>query len=180
MPLKPRQRYVTFSLRTFFVLLTVFAVWLGVVVNRAREQREAVVAIEALGGVVVYDWQPKLTTQSKGKWTAHRITEKQGRWEFAFATGKRKLEFPAWLRRIVGDELFQDVHGVAFIGVSTVRVHFTDERIRRCIPHLKRLQHLKTAIFEGEVSDEMMTELKAALPDCDVIQCDYYTFPKGQ
>jgi hypothetical protein len=48
--MKPRRRYLTFSLRTLFVLTTAFAIWLGVVVNRAREQREAIKAIEALGG----------------------------------------------------------------------------------------------------------------------------------
>lgn len=50
---RARRRYLTFSLRTFFVLLTAFAIWLGVVVNRAREQREAVKAIEALDGITI-------------------------------------------------------------------------------------------------------------------------------
>ena len=35
--------------------MTAFAVWLGVVVHRAREQREAVTAIESLGGKIEYD-----------------------------------------------------------------------------------------------------------------------------
>jgi hypothetical protein len=52
-----RRRWLQFSLRGLIALLTVFAIWLGVVVNRAREQREAVKAIESLGGVVLYDWQ---------------------------------------------------------------------------------------------------------------------------
>ena len=55
--MKSHRRYLTFSLRTVFILLTGSAVWLGVVVNRAREQREAVKAIEALGGLVFYDWE---------------------------------------------------------------------------------------------------------------------------
>ena len=53
--MKSTRRYLTFSLRTLFILLTVLAVWLGVIVNRAREQREAVRAIEALGGTVDYE-----------------------------------------------------------------------------------------------------------------------------
>src|SRR6185437_14530890 len=40
--MKPRRHYLTFSLRTLFVLTGAIALWLGVVVNRAREQREAV------------------------------------------------------------------------------------------------------------------------------------------
>ena len=55
--MKPYRRWFQYSLRSFLILLTVFAVWLGVVVNRAREQREAVKAIEALGGLVFYDWE---------------------------------------------------------------------------------------------------------------------------
>ena len=51
-----KPRYLTFSLRTLFILLTALAVWLGVVVHRAREQRQAEEAIEAVGGAV--DWKP--------------------------------------------------------------------------------------------------------------------------
>ena len=54
-PLKGDHRLLTFSLRTLFLALTALAVWLGIVVNRAREQREAVKAIEALGGAIEYE-----------------------------------------------------------------------------------------------------------------------------
>lgn len=172
--MKSHRRYLTFNLRTLFVLLTALAVWLGVVVNRAREQREAVEAIEALGGVIFYDWQPKLTTQSKGKWAVQR-----GRWNFTVASDRATPDGPAWLMRIMGNDFFQDVNGVAFIGVSAVKCHFLEEGIQSWIPSLKRLRTLKTLIIESEVSAEMMAELKAGLPQCDVIQCDYYTFPKG-
>ena len=49
------RRWFQYSLRSFLVILTALAVWLGVVVNRARVQREAVKAIEALGGCHFYD-----------------------------------------------------------------------------------------------------------------------------
>ena len=87
------RRYLTFSLRTLFVLLTALAVWLGVVINRAREQREAVKAIEALGGEVAYDWAWDVKTP-KGP------------------TG------PAWLRRLIGDDFFQTVERVSFYNAS--------------------------------------------------------------
>ncbi len=38
---KPRRRWFRFSLRTFFVLLTILCVWLGVVSKSAHQQREA-------------------------------------------------------------------------------------------------------------------------------------------
>ena len=62
--------------------MTALAVWLGVVVNRATEQREAVEAIEALGGYVIYDWQ-------------------------APSSDAEQLAGPAWLRRAVGDDFFR-------------------------------------------------------------------------
>jgi len=52
--MKPTRRWFQYSLRSFLVVLTALAVWLGIVVNSAREQREAVKAIEALGGQVLY------------------------------------------------------------------------------------------------------------------------------
>jgi len=51
------RRWFRFSLRTFFVLLTIACVWLGIGVNRARNQRLAVEQIRALGGRVSYDYQ---------------------------------------------------------------------------------------------------------------------------
>jgi hypothetical protein len=52
------RRYLTFSLRSLLFLVTVLSIWLGAVVNRAREQREAVRNIEAARGAVEYDWEP--------------------------------------------------------------------------------------------------------------------------
>ena len=56
--MRPRRRWFQYSRRSFLVVVTSLAVWLGIVVNRAGEQQEAVKAIEALGGHVTYDWEP--------------------------------------------------------------------------------------------------------------------------
>jgi len=52
--LTPKRRWAQFSLATMFVVVTVLCVSLSVVVNRAHRQRDAVAAIEALGGRVYY------------------------------------------------------------------------------------------------------------------------------
>jgi hypothetical protein len=52
--LTPKRRWAQFSLATMFVVVTVLCVWLSVVVNRAHRQRDAVAAIEALGGHIIY------------------------------------------------------------------------------------------------------------------------------
>ncbi len=54
---KPRRRYLKFSLRTFFVLLTLVCVWFGWQVNQANRQRKAVAWVLEMGGSVEYDYE---------------------------------------------------------------------------------------------------------------------------
>lgn len=98
------RRYLTFSLRTLFVLVTAFAVWLGVIVNRAREQREAVEAIEAAGGWIGFDWE-----------TEYSHSERD---EIVFSIDSRNPPGPDWLRRLVGEEFFQDAEIVVLDDVA--------------------------------------------------------------
>jgi hypothetical protein len=51
----PRLRWFQFRLRTLFVVMTLWALWLGWICDRAHRQRDAVAAIEAAGGGVKYD-----------------------------------------------------------------------------------------------------------------------------
>lgn len=53
-PTKPR-RWLRYSLRTLLVTVTLACVWLGMVVNRAEQQRRTVAALRALGNQVEYD-----------------------------------------------------------------------------------------------------------------------------
>jgi hypothetical protein len=75
------------------LLILAFGVWLGWRVNRAREQREAVAAVKRHGGWVHYDWE--------------------------FVNGKRtpggQPWAPRWLRRVLGDEYFQEVRHVSLV-----------------------------------------------------------------
>jgi len=41
-PTKPRRRWLSYSLRTLFVLVTLLCVWLGLYANRAERQKRAV------------------------------------------------------------------------------------------------------------------------------------------
>jgi hypothetical protein len=53
----PKRRWAQFSLATMFVVVTALCVgcaWLAIQMNRANKQRDAVAAIEALGGDVMY------------------------------------------------------------------------------------------------------------------------------
>lgn len=114
----PLRRYLTFSLRTLFILLTALAVWLGVAVNRAREQREAVEAIEAAGGEVRYDWQFR-------RIGGIRVFDRSGR------DGPTA---PTWLRQTIGDDFFQEVKEAWFFENAT-------EEAFLALSHLPSLQH---------------------------------------
>jgi hypothetical protein len=92
--LKPRRRWLQYSLRTLLVATTLLAIacsWLAVKLLQARRQREAVVALEKLGGHVIYHWQ----LDAQGQWL--RNPQRPGR---------------TWLRGLLGDDLFQSVHTV--------------------------------------------------------------------
>ncbi|MCH7493256.1 leucine-rich repeat domain-containing protein, partial [bacterium] len=84
---KPRRRWLQYSLRTFFVLLTVFGVSLGVVVFRAHEQRRVVESVGEMGGTVGYDCQRNAN----------------GRMIYAEPPG------PKWLVELIGVDYFQEV-----------------------------------------------------------------------
>ncbi len=82
------SRFLQFRLRTLFVLLTAVALWLGWQVRQAERQRRAVQAILDVGGIVEYDF------------------------ESSAANGWR----PAWVRRLIGNDLLHDVVSVQFDG----------------------------------------------------------------
>lgn len=144
----PRRRWLQFSLRGFLIMLTAFAVWLGVVAHRAREQREAVEAIRALGGYVLYEGEDRFGEEA----------EQAG---------------PAWLRKIIGDDYFYNVAGVGFgyfwrPGYYWHSTSVPDSDILKVLPHLKRLRTLERVSLPSETSNGTLDKLKAALPDCEV------------
>jgi hypothetical protein len=56
-PPPKRRRWLQFGMRSLLVAITLVAIPLGVIVNRAERQRRAVERIESLGGTVWYDYQ---------------------------------------------------------------------------------------------------------------------------
>src|SRR5262245_13991502 len=95
------KKWLRFSLRTMLLLITALCIWLGFQVNAARRQREAVTAILRNGGTVKYDFQ--LVIDPKIPWNSSYKSLKD-----ASPSG------PAWIRRLIGDEYFQDVVEVIF------------------------------------------------------------------
>ena len=54
---RKRTSWLRFSLRFLFLVVTAACVWLAVVTNRARSQKQAVNRVQELGGQVAFDYQ---------------------------------------------------------------------------------------------------------------------------
>jgi hypothetical protein len=52
---KPKRRLLQFSLRGLVIFCAIACVWIGIWINRAREQRKTVAWVEANGGEVMYE-----------------------------------------------------------------------------------------------------------------------------
>jgi hypothetical protein len=153
-----RRRWLQFSLRTAFILMTALAAWLGIIVHRAREQREAVKAIEALMGRVQYDWQPKMVEVTV---TLNGVRNVKG-WRRENASNTAP-DAPDWLRQLVGDEYFQEVEEIEF-PYSSLPLQC---EVAELIPLLKRLRALKVIKLRA-ASAGVQWALKEALPGCKV------------
>lgn len=141
-----------FSLRTLLLIFTVFAVWLGLIVSRAKKQKVAVDTITKLGGSVYYDYHihkqgTKLTVPggrsvdefgSIMTWGPGTITIGNERNSYlvgqALATPS---PVPKWLSRLVGEEMF----------VKVIAVHLNDQRLTdgdmQCLEGLPDIRVLK-------------------------------------
>lgn len=159
--MKPRRRYLTFSLRTLFVLLTIGCIWLGILAERAREQREAVEAIEALGGYVIYDWEPEL--EKVEQLSVPHIVFLRDR-----CPPGRPEGWP-WLRKLIGDDYFQHVVTVISPQYSIYNYSVSQSDVRRWIPVFQSLKGLKVLIVQGSLPDDLMDMLRNELPRCQII-----------
>jgi hypothetical protein len=104
---KSKVRWKTISIRGLLLLILAIALWLGWVVNQAREQRQAVAALQTFGGFVHYDWEfvngPVKVPQGNQLWKPSWGTLTPGRRPWA----------PDWLRRALRDEYFQTIAHVS-------------------------------------------------------------------
>jgi hypothetical protein len=171
----PRRRWLQFSLRTAFVGLTVFAVWLGVIVNRAREQREAVKAIEALGGWVTYD-SLQASDSLLRRWLPQDYID--GVEEVSLRSTRATDDVVAHLKalkeleRLQLDSCYVTDAGLAHLqGLTNLRVLTLDyTRITDTgLVHLVRLTKLRWLFLqETGVTGEGIARLKKALPNCEI------------
>lgn len=146
---KPKLRWFQDGLRTLLVLVTLCAFacsWLGVKLQQAKRQREAVTAIEKVGGSVVYEYQ---FDASGGPFDGYRVHEPLG---------------PKWLRNVLGVDFFNSVLRVYFLnsnvtdaGLKPVReltqvqvIHFSFTQVTDAgLEHLLGLNKLRELGLQG-------------------------------
>jgi internalin A len=134
--LTPKRRWFQFSLRTLLLLVAVLAVWLGWHTYRVKQQREAVLTVEEVGGLVRYDYQ----------WTRGGTTAPPNR--------------PSWLARLVGVDHVHDVVSITLAHNKSV----TDADLRQ-LSALKNLRDLNLGWTEvsdaGLVHLKQLTRLES-------------------
>jgi hypothetical protein len=112
--LKPRRRWLQFSLRTLLVLMLMISVPLGVLaskIRKAREQRIVVQKIQELDGMAIHCGQ----LEPREKWPPR---------------------IPLWLRKTLGDDFFRTINYVHLRGPKVTDA----ELVRlRALPQLRSL-----------------------------------------
>ncbi|MBI3836368.1 MAG: hypothetical protein HY288_00360 [Planctomycetia bacterium] len=152
-----RRRWLQFSLRTLFLVITVVAVWFGVT-DRARKQESAVAALEKLGVDLAYvrlaASKPDLSSfagpcMPQGVDPIYTVT---------FGDCTRNRPVPKWLRSIVGD-----FRPVGFVNVQN-NPYFDDNAMRRLVdlPQLRHATLIDTSLSDaGWAHLRQMTSLES-------------------
>jgi hypothetical protein len=136
MPTESIRRRLRISLRTTMLVIVVVAIWLSWNVNRAREQHEAVAAVQNHGGWVHYDYE----------FVNGKLTSGQNPWA------------PRWLRRLLGDEFFRHVSQVSLVYDQSTGKRFDNANVLPCddvLARICRLPGLKSLLLkETQATDE--------------------------
>lgn len=137
-----KRRRLRLTLRVAMLLVLVAGVWMASVVNKARRQRDAVAAARRLGGSVHFDWEFVNGHVTKG-------TQPHG---------------PRWLRRLLGNEFFQELTSVNLVYDDSTGQLVRVKNLEPADDMLARLEGqtgLKFLLMEkGQATDEGLKHIK--------------------
>jgi hypothetical protein len=107
--LKPKRRWVQFSMRTVLVLTTACGILLGWRANDVRRERDALALVESLGGYATFDYQCDFDKD-----------------ELRVVDPGREAPRNSWLMSMVGEEYFRHIACIFFRDTSV-----TDKDLKR-------------------------------------------------
>ncbi len=120
-PAKSRRPSFRFSLRFLLLLIAAIAIPLGWKMNRVHNQRLVLAMVKELNGEVLFDFQvtPPPWNESSG---------------------------PRWLKNLVGDDIFTNVHSVTIENSSA-----TDDTLASIVtlPHLEHVRILSDGVSDA-------------------------------
>ena len=137
-----RRRWFQFSLRTLLFLISALSLLFGFCrsLNRAHQQRDAVLAVRAAGGVILYEDQ----FGADGNFNA-----------------RAEPAAPEWLRNLLGDDFFRTPAGVDnwnressadwFDFNARRELSDASERALCRLPTIKRLNFVGTSLSHGRL-----------------------------
>jgi hypothetical protein len=133
------------------LLVLVLGGWLGWRVHLARRQREAVAVIKAGGGDVGYDWE--------------------------FVGDERHYvagpPVPAWLRRTIGEEYFQDVVEANLAYTDSVFDRWYNWKLTGdVVPTLRSFPRLRFLHLNGSQATDRTMDVVAGLNDLEELTMD--------
>jgi hypothetical protein len=153
-PNRLRFQYSLRSLLVFMLVASIGMSWFGAKWRAARQQRDAVAAIRALGGEVIYDYVTK--------WAASGAT-----------AGPPVPPGPAWARRLLGEDFFAGVvevrPGERFRWSNNGMSPFTDEWLEHVgkLPGLESLKLESAPVTDAGVAKlEGLTHLRYLILEC--------------
>src|SRR3954452_20984813 len=144
----PRRR-LSLSLRQSILLVLCVGLWLGWQARLAREQREAVAAIEEYGGFVRFDWE--------------------------FVDGRRvpgaAPRAPGWLRRAIGDHYFQEVAEVNMVYATDRRgmPDLTSRESDALMARLEAFPRLRHLYIGGELATDRAMDAIGGLAELETL-----------
>ncbi len=142
----PKRRWLRFSLKSFLLINCIFGVWLGMCVRDALQQRRAVAMVQRLNGKYEYDYEFNAMPQPNVRQAAMRARLAGNAPVVIEAPG------PRWLRRLIGDDYFVDLHRVDLIDAQA-----TDADLK-----LLKNQHSLWCLrlWETQITDEGLRHIQ--------------------
>jgi len=166
-PPKPKLRWYQFSLRRLLVCGAILGIgvgWLAVKLRQAEKRRQAVAAIENLGGHVLYDFEyPRPVMQKRRPEAVRPESYQRGMSNVDFHSD---VVFISWNRPDIGDDEIEYLRVLPRLREANLaNTQVTDAGLVH-LTGLTNLTHLD--LTNTPITDVGVKNLQEALPNCEI------------